>query len=248
MRYFTARPGRARHRTRPRSGHRGLSGMKRKSTFRRIPSSRRLVQAAWRGLTILLVATAIGCGSRERPQYQTGNPEHDRLVNGAIDEMMKPSSAADRDWPAEAAPDESLAKLADHVKNIFANYEEVDELLFPVGWCRRRLEPVEVRHELIASGDGPTKGIIHLTYQKKSSVIRPTREAAAADNDLLPAPSAQTREQMTDPRRKPWPPVTLTIEYELQDDGQSRHWHRTGWSAEPENLEGDDFLDRLAVP
>jgi hypothetical protein len=204
----------------------------------------------WRAVVAAVAALALaGCSRQEkRMPYRTGNPEHDELVAGAISNMMRPAEAAAGGWPLEGEPEASLAQLAEHIRQLFDRYEEIDKLIFPQGWVRRKLEPVAVEPRLIRSADGSPGGVIRLTYQKKSSVIHETRGQAAADNDLLPYASAQSREQMTAAPHRPWPPVTLTITYQLETQGGTTRWRRTNWSAKPEIVEGSGFLDRIGVP
>jgi hypothetical protein len=197
---------------------------------------------------LIVVAPLTACSQQPSNKYGTGNRQHEALVNSAVQQMMQPSPSSKRQgWPAQGQPEESLAALAQHIQNLFNRREEIDKLIFPEGWVRRRWEPQQVAHR-VQQVDDRTRGMIELTYQKKSSVIHPTRQQAAEDDDLLPYPSAQTREQMTSKLRRPWPPVKLTIQYELVDDSGEKRWRRIDWSAEPEITEGDDFLDRLGVP
>lgn len=205
-----------------------------------------------RSLAILLVVLlAAGCAKpKSEIHYSTGDEEHDKLVDSAISEMMKPAppaaESASRGWPVEGDLEQSLAKLAEHIREKIGQYQQVYQLVFPEGWVRQRFEPLAVDYRFEPMGEAPSHGLIHAKYQKQGSIIHETEAEAAADNDLIPYASSQSQEQMK--RRPPLPQVTLTIEYELQDDGQQKVWRRANWSSEPRIVEGDDFLDRIGVP
>lgn len=212
-----------------------------------------------RTLTVLcfgfLGAMFVQSGCRERERHGMATPGEDKLVSDAITEMSKPSPAPvtppPPGWLAAGDAGEALTRLTDHIRNAFEGHEELEKLIFPEGWVRRRTVPEKVEHEIVepAADGAPRQGIVRVTYQKQSSVIHPTREAAAADEDLLPYPSAQTREQMEHSLlRRRWEPVTVTIVYELRDHAGEPRWIRSQWKSEPTSTEGADWLDRLGVP
>ena len=89
------------------------------------------------------------------------------------------------------------------------------------------------------------RGLVRLTFQQHCSVIHETKKQAEADDDLLPFPSAKTREEMEASRvHRRFEPVEVEIRYELVDG----RWRRTGWTTTPKTSRGKSWLDRLGVP
>ncbi|MBX7072375.1 MAG: hypothetical protein K1X71_04455 [Pirellulales bacterium] len=191
---------------------------------------------------VCLLSLMAGCGQQTPIEAPiAGTPAEKELVADAMQEMMKPSP---KGWDASGDPAESLARLAEHTRGQFAHYQEVEKLIFPPGFVRRVTEPLEVTSELTDN----THGVVRVRYQKKSSIIHPTSEAAEADHELLPRPSAQTRAQMEGPLSPKWEPTTITVEYDLQDGPHGRRWQRGAWKSDSKIAEGDDFLDRVGLP
>lgn len=204
-------------------------------------------------LVVVLALAVAGCAERQR--HGMGTPEHDELVSQAMDEMMRPSEAAKapppKGWPVIDSEAQSLEKLAQRIAEAFGEYQEVEELIYPKGWVRRRFAADGIKTEITkrnAAGQ-PIKATISLRAQKLASAIHATKGEAEADNDLLPYNSAQTREQMEhNPLRKRLEPWQVTIDYQVEHAPDGDNWARTGAKVEPPNQEGADWLDRIGVP
>lgn len=183
---------------------------------------------------------------------QPSASEREKTAAGGDAVAVSPSpsdaqSALAPGWPAGDDAAQSLSELAEAVRAKFGDYVELEELIYPDGWVRRELAVGDVRQEVTETQLTP-KGEVIVSYQRQSTLIHPTREAAAEDAELFPYASLQSKDQIDSPLRRPNPKVELRIEYELRDTGEGRRWVRRGWSSEPAVAEGHDFLDRIGVP
>lgn len=207
----------------------------------------------------LAVALAVttGCGKRseriagEGPaanEQQEGSSSAQSPTSSATEPAGgTPTSAAPGGWPAGEDPAQSVAGLGEHVKQLFSDYRVIQKQIFPAGWIKLRYRPESVTAEMIPSdAEGkPPRAVVKVRYQKVSSIIHPTEQAAVDDEDLLPYPAEETREAMTGRLfAKPWPPIDGEIIYALQDG----RWVRVDYKTVAVGREGADWLDRIGVP
>lgn len=154
------------------------------------------------------------------------------------------------DYPALAHmpvgddPAASLARTADAVRAAIERFDKVDKLIRPPGWNRQRMAVLAV-HSAMESADGPARGIVRVLMQDRFSQIRPTRDEAAGDEELLPRRPMPTREEMLDDRSNPErQPVELAVRYEVRDG----LWVHTAWEVPGKLALGNDWLDRIGAP
>jgi hypothetical protein len=189
-----------------------------------------------------------GCARSELPDSTAtlSSPPRVASVEGAdVTAELPPPRRAAFGWPASDDPERDLQELARQIRRRFEEYRELEPLIYPKGWVRRALRVDDVATQLTANN---SQAVVQVTYQRQSTVIHPTREQAERDEELLPYASLQSKDQMASPLRRPLPIVTLVINYARTDTPHESRWLRTGWLAEPDIAEGQDFLDRIGVP
>ena len=196
---------------------------------------------------IVICLSLVGCKpATQSPVTEAHQPATgDALPAGDMPEPGEPEKAVDFTPPEDA--EGSLAKHARKVHDFFASYDEVEELIYPPGWVRRRMLPDDVSHELTArkDDDQPQGGVIRLRLIRVCSRIHTSRAATAGDETLLPFSPMETREKMLhDPLHQKLEPLLLEMTYVFQDGA----WRRTGWRLEPQLARGRNWLDRLGVP
>ncbi len=199
-----------------------------------------------------LVTANVGCG-KPANSTPTGRPAGAEVGSGALSEPARDSfsysivPSKPTGWPAGEDPAAAVQKLAEHIKQLFSEFKVVNKQIYPAGWSQLHYKPESIVTKIVAtdSAGKPQKALVRLKYQKLSSIIHPTEEAAAADTDLLPYPGEETREAMMGRRfAKPWPPIDAEITYELKDG----RWARIDYKTAAVGREGADWLDRIGVP
>ena len=144
-------------------------------------------------------------------------------------------------------PAASLAQTADAVRVAIERFDKVDQLIRPKGWNRQRMAVLSV-HSAVESADaadGLARGIIRVLMQDRFSQIRPTRDEAAGDEELLPRRPMPTREEMLDDRSNPErQPIELLVRYKVRDG----LWVRTAWEVPGKLALGNDWLDLIGAP
>lgn len=204
------------------------------------------------GLT-LLIAVIVGCGEQATRARQGGEMPTTEIGSGSPPDALPEATGAPTapkgptGWPAADGAAAAVDTLGEHVKQRLTDFRVISEQIFPLGWIQLRYQPETVTAEVTESdAEGtPRKAVVRIKYQKLSSIIHPTKEAATADDDLLPYPAEETREEMTGRRfARPWPPVDAEIVYELQDG----RWVRVDYKTAAVGREGADWLDRIGVP
>jgi len=166
--------------------------------------------------------------------------------NDAANGAATTSDEASADLTPPDDPEASLAELGQQVHDAFAEYDEVEELIYPKGWVHRKVIPGPQETELLAKKiDGAVAGIVRLKVERVGSVIRPTKEKAAADEELYPFVPAPSREEMVEnPLNAKLEPVILTLTYAYRDGA----WQRVRWEFEPHISRSADWFDRIGVP
>lgn len=182
---------------------------------------------------------AAGC-SQEPPRATTVSPSAAPIAASAT-EASSPAGAVGDD--AEA----SLREIGKRATTAMAEFKQPQKLLYPPGFYRRGFAPNNTSVEVVApSGDSTApRGVVRITYQELFSVVHPTEEAAAVDEELYPRNPKAPRESMLDDRTNPpLSEMTLEIDYEARD-GQ---WYRRDWRGKARLTRGADLLDVIGMP
>lgn len=183
----------------------------------------------------LVLAIAVGLGCTRSTEPATPVPEAD-----------EPASVAP-EWQTTSDPEEALGELAEAIFDAFNESTQVEPLVYPKGWVKRKVDPLSVAQDVTRrEPDGsPSESTVRLVFQRKHTMIHPDEAAAEADDELIPYPPGPTREGMIDNKLyRAYEPVELSIIY--QWDGTT--WQRFDWTARPEIGQAQDWLDRLNVP
>ncbi len=228
--------------------------------------ARPLSVLSWLATALLLTA---GCGSdsaqTSAPRTESAESQGDLAEPRPVPESSgappaaSGAQAAERSTTSLAPPDlppagpvgddpaASLAQLAQRVSATLAEFDRTTKLIFPRGFHRERIQPLEVTSQLRpgATAEEPPTGIVHVQYQEMYSMIHADRDDAAADDELLPRlPKVDRVSMQNDYFNAKLPPLDLEVEYQARD-GQ---WVRTRWTSPARLTKGADYFDQMGLP
>jgi hypothetical protein len=137
--------------------------------------------------------------------------------------------------------------VAEGVRAAVEKFDKVEKLIYPRGWHRQRAAVLAATPEVSAAEPEPGRvtGTVRLTVQDRYSLIHPTREEAAGDDQLYPRRPFPSLEAMLNDRlNPPRDPVELILRYEVREGS----WHRIDWDGPGKLARGADWFDRLQAP
>jgi hypothetical protein len=200
-----------------------------------------------------MFAAMAGCGDAPNTTPQSSR---DRSVSVDSSAAIRPTAERSRIVEAEKAalrvpvgddPEGSLTRVALAVREAVERFDKVEKLIYPRGWHRQRAAVLAVSSELLPqeSGRAPQAGIVRIHVQDQCSLIHPTREEAAGDDELYPRRPLPTRDTMLNDRvNPPRDPVELILRYEVREGS----WYRIDWDGPGKLARGADWFDLLQAP
>ena len=225
--------------------------MNRYSAIVRRSASTKSFRKAW--FALALFAAIAGCGGAPQTPPQS---LRERSVSVDSSSVIRPTAEPSQDVQAELAPirvpvdDDpaaSLTLVAQGVREAVERFDKVEKLIYPRGWHRQRAAVLAVSSELLPQEAQPTPqaGIVRIRIHDQYSLIYPTREEAAGDDELYPRRPFPTLEAMLNDRvNPPRDPVDLILRYEVRDGC----WQRIGWEGPGKLARGADWFDQLQAP
>ncbi len=220
-------------------------------------ASLRCLCRVWFALGTFAVVAGCGGASNTPPQssrdrgvsadsssaiHSTAVPGHDTRPGPDVEPQIAPPRVPVGDDPAA-----SLTLVAQRVREAVERFDKVEKLIYPRGWHRQRAAVLAVSSELLPQEAQPTPqaGIVRIRIHDQYSLIHPTREEAAGDDELYPRRPFPSREAMLNDRvNPPRDPVDLILRYEVREGS----WHRIDWDGPGKLARGADWFDQLQAP
>ena len=214
-------------------------------------ASTRYLGRTWFALGMLVVVA--GCGGAPETTLQSS---HDHTASVHSTSAIRPTAEPNHDIENENAalpvpvgddPAASLTLVAQRVRKAVERFDKVEKLIYPRGWHRQRAVVLAVSSELSPQEAQPTPqaGIVRIRIHDQYSLIHPTREEAAGDDELYPRRPFPSLDAMLNDRvNPPRDPVDLILRYEVREGT----WQRIDWEGPGRLARGADWFDQLQAP
>lgn len=191
------------------------------------------------------IALMMGCAREAAPTPASSSAAESAPMADANPEPKESVPKAEpRGVPVGDDPARSLEEVAQQVRAAVERFDRIDVLVRPAGWNRFRMAVLDVASKVEPNTE-PQRGVAKLSIQPRFSLVRPTREEAAGDEDLLPRrPQPTVEERMNDAANPEVKPMELVVHYENRDG----MWVRTSWDVPGKLSLGNDWLDVLGAP